>query len=132
MDSEPCTAYSPFALMKRFSLALLLLLSWSVAAARILHVDALRGDDSRDGLSPDTAWSTLQHAARQVQAGDVVQIAPGIYAGPVELRAKGEPERPIIFTARDLGRTPRGTSAGRHPSRRSLMPRWANIDPFRA
>lgn len=38
------------------------------------------GNDSNDGLSWDTAWETVQHAADTATAGDTVTFADGTYA----------------------------------------------------
>ena len=40
-----------------------------------------QGNDSNDGLTPQTAWRTLQFAAEQVTPGDSVKILAGTYQG---------------------------------------------------
>ena len=39
------------------------------------------GDDTRDGLTRQTAWQSLPKASREARAGDTVNIAPGRYLG---------------------------------------------------
>jgi len=46
----------------------------------VRYADAAAGDDSNDGLSPETAWRTLQHAVDNAPAGGMVLAAPGVYA----------------------------------------------------
>jgi hypothetical protein len=71
---------------------------------RDLHVDAAHGDDTRDGLSADHAWSTLQHAADEVRPGDTVWVHPGVYRGAVRLYAKGTAAAPIVFRTTEIAR----------------------------
>lgn len=47
-------------------------------APRELFV-AVDGSDDNDGLSPDSPWRTVRHAARHAGAGDTVTLAPGRY-----------------------------------------------------
>jgi hypothetical protein len=72
------------------------------------------GSDNNDGLSPETAWATLQHAADNLIlgiTGTIVHVAPGTYdsatycsvSGLVNGRTmvcmlkSGAPSQPIIF-----------------------------------
>lgn len=64
---------------------------------RILYVDSSTGSDVNDGLSPDKAWKTLLHAAKEIRAGDHVKVAPGVYRGGIRIYAKGTPEAPITL-----------------------------------
>ena len=57
------------------------------------------GNDANDGLSRETAWKSLQHAADQVRPGDTVLISGGAYPGSVYFRTTGEPGKPITFKA---------------------------------
>jgi parallel beta-helix repeat protein len=60
------------------------------------------GNNSQDGLSPDTAWATPAHAAAQAEAGDLIRVFPGSY-GSVDfghyVGANGIPEAPITMQA---------------------------------
>lgn len=66
---------------------------------RQLYV-ATDGDDSRDGLTPQTAWRTLHKAARDAGAGDTVTIAPGRYVELLRpLQTGTSDDRRITFRA---------------------------------
>jgi hypothetical protein len=56
------------------------------------------GNDSYSGVSWDSAFVTLQHAADIVDAGDSVFAADGEYTG-FDLRAGGTTSTPIVFEA---------------------------------
>ena len=59
------------------------------------------GSDSYNGESVDSAFSSLQHAADIVTAGDSVLVLPGDYQG-FDLRGvDGTPANPIVFKASD-------------------------------
>lgn len=53
---------------------------------RNFYVDATSGKDGQDGLTPQTAWKTLQRPDREVNAGDCVTVADGTYAQGWEWR----------------------------------------------
>jgi len=54
------------------------------------------GNDNNSGLSPDSAFATLQHAADIVAAGDSVLVLNGEYVG-FDLRTSGSIDSPIVF-----------------------------------
>ncbi len=56
------------------------------------------GNDGYNGLSWDSAFATLQHAADIVSAGDSVLTANGDYVG-FDLRTGGNASQPIVFLA---------------------------------
>jgi hypothetical protein len=56
------------------------------------------GNDEYNGLSWDSAFATLQHAADVISAGDSVLTADGSYVG-FDLRTGGNPSQPIVFLA---------------------------------
>ena len=62
------------------------------------HV-SVDGDDARDGLTADTAWRTLRHAAASIRAGDTVTIHAGTYEEHVPVRVSGDQGRPVTFRA---------------------------------
>jgi parallel beta-helix repeat protein len=63
---------------------------------RTRYVDPA-GSDTGDG-SVQSPWRTLQRAADDARAGDLVVVRPGTYAG-FDLRTSGTPEHPIVFRA---------------------------------
>lgn len=92
------------------------LTAWSQALrAADFHVDSHSGDDARDGLSPETAWSSLDrvHAAA-LAAGDCVLFRAGsVWTGQLRVQAQGAPGRPILFRAYGEGPRPRLEAGGR-------------------
>jgi len=73
--------------------------SMTVAFAADIWVDAVNGDDNRDGLTADTALRTLQVAANQAVPGTVVHIQPGIYREMIRPAHSGNAGEPIIYRA---------------------------------
>jgi hypothetical protein len=69
------------------------------AAARSFHIDPDAGDDSRDGLSPETAWKSATGLAGLVLgAGERVLFRAGaVHAAPVSLAARGETGNPAVI-----------------------------------
>jgi parallel beta-helix repeat protein len=63
------------------------------------------GDDGNDGLSLETPFGTLQHAADIAQPGDTVYVTNGIYTpsnpgdNVVTIYRSGAPGKPITFKA---------------------------------
>jgi hypothetical protein len=82
--------------VRRVSSLSLLVIGLSSAHADTLHV-AGGGDDDGPG-SAARPWRTLQHAAEQVHAGDVVEVAAGSYRG-FALHRAGTADAPIRFRA---------------------------------
>ncbi|MEX1015822.1 MAG: hypothetical protein WDZ31_03670 [Phycisphaeraceae bacterium] len=58
---------------------LLPLLTAPVLAATTYHVQADGGSDEHDGLTPETAFRTIQQAADLAQPGDTVLVYEGVY-----------------------------------------------------
>ena len=67
-----------------------------VASAETFYV-ATGGNNSNAGTAANP-WATLQFAANQVDAGDLVIVRPGNYAG-FDLRTSGTSTAPITFQA---------------------------------
>ena len=68
------------------------------SAPREFHV-AKTGSDANDGLSAESAFSSIAHAAFQVRAGDTVTLHAGVYDEPIQVRATGDEGTPITFRA---------------------------------
>ena len=47
---------------------------------RNFYVSGMNGNDNHDGLTPQTAWKTLQRPNDDVTAGDCVNVLDGTYA----------------------------------------------------
>jgi hypothetical protein len=56
------------------------------------------GNNTNTGSSWAEAWLTLQYAADEVEAGDTVWIANGLYVG-FDIRTSGTAASPIVFIA---------------------------------
>ena len=56
------------------------------------------GNNSNNGLSPQTAFATLQYAADLVSAGDSVLVLAGNYVG-FDIRTNGNANNPIVIKA---------------------------------
>lgn len=81
------------------SLTLLFVIVATTIFAQNNYYVSNSGNDSNNGLTPATAFLTLQHAADIVTAGDVVRVANGTYVG-FDLRNKnGTSSNPITFMA---------------------------------
>jgi len=72
------------------------------------HLDAEHGNDARDGLSPATAWRTLERAsAATLKPGDRVLLRAGqTFPGTLRLDAEdaGTPQKPVTIGSFGQGR----------------------------
>src|SRR5262245_52309147 len=80
---------------------LLVLVLWLSSLAPALAADFWvknGGSDAASGLSPASAWATLNHAADVVNPGDTIHVLDGSYQG-FDLRRSGTAGNPITFVA---------------------------------
>ena len=73
------------------------------AEGQAFHLDSRAGDDANDGLSPATAWRTLEKASsRTYQSGERLLLRKGcVFQGKLLLRASGSAQQPVIVEAYD-------------------------------
>ncbi|MFC2136827.1 LamG-like jellyroll fold domain-containing protein, partial [Bacteroidota bacterium] len=57
------------------------------------------GSNSYNGLSADSAWSTIDTAASRATAGDTVFVAPGSYFEQIVVDSNGSSGNPVVFLA---------------------------------
>ncbi|MCS6772439.1 MAG: right-handed parallel beta-helix repeat-containing protein [Kiritimatiellae bacterium] len=75
------------------------LLAASLCAAADYHVSP-DGDDNNDGLSPTSAWRSIEYAINRVNGGDTVWIHDGTYRGRVTFtNTNGSASAPITIAA---------------------------------
>ena len=79
------------------SLPLLLTVANPTTFNRTLHVDADAGNDDNNGLTPGTAWRTLDRANAAVAAGDSVRLRGIFFAQRIAPNVSGTAARPIRF-----------------------------------
>ncbi|MCH8511397.1 MAG: right-handed parallel beta-helix repeat-containing protein [Kiritimatiellae bacterium] len=88
------------------------LLMAMASAGITYHVDFSGGDNTADGLTPETAWrhspgdrnATDHPAAVELGPGDTVLFKGGVaYFGEIEITASGVEGRPITFDANTAG-----------------------------
>ncbi len=77
---------------------LLIIVSSTLFAQTNFYVSQSGGNDLNDGLSPQTAWATIQHAANFAIPNSVVHIMEGIYHENVQVNVSGTAGNPIVFT----------------------------------
>jgi hypothetical protein len=73
--------------------------NYQVSGIANLWVDAASGNDGNDGLTPATAFRTIQKAADVAMPGNTVHILPGIYRESVRPRQSGSDVEPIVYRA---------------------------------
>jgi hypothetical protein len=58
------------------------------ASPNYFYVDVVHGRDNNEGLTPGTAFATIQKGIDTARDGDVIRVFPGIYREEVNFRGK--------------------------------------------
>ena len=69
-----------------------------LAAGRGFFVDPAKGNDASEGTEA-TPWRSINHALKQLSAGDTLYLRGGIYREQVYCAVAGKPEAPITVRA---------------------------------
>ena len=69
----------------------------------VFYVRQTIGNDSNDGLSPQTAWRSLSKLEEVMQAGDTAYVGPGLYREMVTVANSGTAEAWITFVGDTTG-----------------------------
>ncbi len=83
--------------VKSLQAAVFVFTAW-VGQAATFYVSP-SGLDIAPGISPLTAWRTIQKADSVTQPGDIVRILPGTYKERVTLKTDGTAAKPITYLA---------------------------------
>jgi hypothetical protein len=70
----------------------------SASSGPIYYVDGTQGNDKNDGMTPATAWKTIQKSFDAALAGSTVQIRGGTYYEQLTLHVTGTAGNPVTFT----------------------------------
>lgn len=73
------------------------------ASGRTFYVRQTIGNDSNDGLTPQTAWRSLSKLEEVMHAGDTAYVGPGLYREMVTVANSGTAEAGITFVADTTG-----------------------------
>lgn len=84
-------------------LATCLAAAWSLNAAAATYYVSPGGDDANSGLSPESAWATLERSGNALRAGDTLILLEGYYRPLLTLRSRPgedeETENPVVIRA---------------------------------
>src|SRR5919204_1298019 len=72
-------------------------------SAATYYVRQTVGDDTHDGLSPETAWQHITQLSGNMHAGDTAYVGPGLYREEITVLNDGAPDKRIIFIADTTG-----------------------------
>ncbi len=87
----------------RFALILAVLVLVSRSALATDYYIRAGGSDSNDGLTPQTAFASLEHFDDLAQPGDTVYIGAGTYNEQVRFTNPGTPTQPVRIIGDQLG-----------------------------
>ncbi len=121
IELSPCgcmkRALNPMPFMKHPQMILFAFASLFVSAhAEIYHVDSSDGDDSRNGLSPELAWRSLEKAnATVLKPGDQLLFKAGSrWSGQFTPKGSGDSKAKVLIGCYGDGALPRIDGEGKH------------------
>jgi len=83
-------------------IAVIILLCLTVSTGATNYYVSLTGDNSYNGLTPDSAWRTVTYSATKAKAGDIVYIQGGNYGHEhVTVSNAGTSTNPVVFEGYD-------------------------------
>ena len=92
------TSLKGFQIKLRFPLFVLVAAAVLSASAADYYVDGVKGDDAKDGRTPETAFRTFKCATRRLRAGDTLNLVAGqVYGETLYIWTSGTPEKPIVI-----------------------------------
>lgn len=94
--------------MKTNVIYILLFLLLCLSCENVYYIDALSGNDSNSGKSPDKAWASLEKVnEKKFLPGDKILFKSGTsYHGQLEPKGSGTKEHPIIIDRYGTGNKP--------------------------
>lgn len=99
----------------------------ALEVSTVWHVDAVTGNDTRDGRSAATAFASIQHAVNLAQPGDTVLVHPGIYYENILVKQGGTAAKPIRILADQVAQN-RVIISGAVRSIREKTTAWVLVD----
>lgn len=74
---------------------------------RTFYLNSISGDDSNDGLSPETAWKSLKRASeKEFTAGEKLLLGTGsVFKGKLVVKASGTRENPVVVDSYETDET---------------------------
>jgi hypothetical protein len=84
--------------MRKIITLFIILLSFAFNAQTNYYVDGINGNNNNNGLTPATAWKTIQKGCNSAVANSVVSIKSGVYYENIVVNSSGTAGNPIRFT----------------------------------
>jgi hypothetical protein len=57
-------------------------------APRVYYIDAVNGSNDNDGLSPETAFATIQKGVDSAKDGDTILVYPAVYSEAIDFKGR--------------------------------------------
>ena len=83
------------------------LLQGFAVETRQYYINPTTGNDSNDGLAPQTSFKTIQHGLDIARPGTIINLAKGIYRETLTTKINGTADAPIIIRGTDQAKMPK-------------------------